>query len=133
MKVLGIRFCSVTTEAEALARFLGPAGLGLPQQEMPEVEVEGFPGAIFPVGEVSPAREGSWVEIWKDGPGMPGGLMLQIVVDDADAWAANARANGLEPEGPMDAYGERIYFLKAPGGLSVSFQSAFEGREEGGI
>jgi len=120
MKVLGIRFCSVTPEAEDLARFLGPKGLGMAERDLSNLGVEGFPGAVFPAGE------GSWLEIWKDGPGMPVGLMLQVIVDDADAWAANARANGLEPEGPMDAHGERIYFLKAPSGLSMSFQSALE-------
>ena len=54
---------------------------------------------------------------------MPTGVMLQIVVDDADAFAEHARGNGLEPQGPMDAHGERIYFLTAPSGLAVSFQS----------
>jgi len=54
---------------------------------------------------------------------MPAGIMLQIVVDDADAWAENARKNGLEPSGPIDDHGERIYYLKAPGGLPISFQS----------
>jgi len=47
---------------------------------------------------------------------------LQIVVDDADAVAANAKANGIEVQGPMKAHGEKIYFAVAPGGLSVSFQ-----------
>lgn len=114
MEVLGIRFCSVTDEAEALAGFLGN-GLGLPERHMP-TDSDSFQGAVFPAGE-------SWIEIWPEGPQMPAGIMLQIVVDDADAWAAQARANGLEPEGPMDAHGERIYFLKAPSGLPVSFQS----------
>jgi hypothetical protein len=45
--------------------------------------------------------------------------MLQIVVDDADAWAERARENGLDPHGPTDAHGERIYFFSAPGGLPV--------------
>ena len=47
-----------------------------------------------------------------------------VVVDDADAWAGQARANGLDPQGPMDAHGERIYMLTGPGGLQVSIQSA---------
>ena len=58
---------------------------------------------------------------------MPAGTMLQIVVDDADSLAQQARANGLAPEGPMDAHGERIYFLKAPTGLPVTFQSPLLG------
>ena len=116
MKFLGIRFCSVTPDGEQLAMFLSD-GLGLPQAEMgshaPSTE---FAGAVFPAGE-------SWIEVWEDSPEMPPGIMLQIVVDDADAWAARARKNGLEPQGPTDAHGERIYYLQAPGGLAVSFQS----------
>ena len=114
MKVVGIRFCSVSTQAEELAEFLGK-GLGLPEREMDNAG-EDFGGAIFPAGE-------SWIEVWNDGPQMPAGVMLQIVVDDADAFAEHAKSNGLEPSGPMDAHGERIYFIEAPGGLQVSFQS----------
>ncbi len=117
MRVLGIRFCSVSAEAEEVARFLG-GGLGLPERNMSE-DGAPFSGAIYPAGE-------SWVEVWPEGPGMPAGVMLQIVVDDADAWADNARKNGLEPTGPMDAHGERIYYLKAPGELAISFQSKLE-------
>lgn len=116
MKVLGIRFCTVSDEAEQIAAFLGN-GLGLLKTPMPGADaIDGFPGAVFPAGE-------SWVEVWATGPEMPAGIMLQIVVDDADAWAENARQNGLTPQGPTDAHGERIYFLQAPGGLPVSFQS----------
>ncbi len=114
MKFLGIRFCSVSDDAEELASFLGD-GFGLPERKMTE-DGSPFSGAVFPAGE-------SWIEVWPEAPGMPAGIMLQIVVDDADAWAENARNNGLEPTGPMDAHGERIYYLKPPGGLSVSFQS----------
>ncbi|MEM8530461.1 MAG: hypothetical protein AAGF95_06445 [Chloroflexota bacterium] len=118
MKVLGIRFCSVSNEAEQIAAFLR-GGLGLPERAMPGADAfDGFPGAVFPA-----ESDESWVEVWPAGPEMPAGIMLQIVVDDADAWAENARQNGLTPEGPTDAHGERIYFLQAPGGLPVSFQS----------
>ncbi len=119
MRVMGIRFCSVSAEAEEVARFLGD-GLGLTERKMSQDDAP-FSGAVFPAG----AGE-SWVEVWPEGPGMPAGIMLQIVVDDADAWADNARKNGLEPAGPMDAHGERIYYLKAPGGLAISFQSKLE-------
>ena len=121
MKVLGIRFCSVSAEAKALAGFL--AALGLAERtfdEMPPPGPDGFAGAIFPAGD-------SWIDLWPAGPQMPEGVMLQVVVDDADAFARHAKANGLAPEGPMDAHGERIYFLKAPGGLQMSFQSALQG------
>jgi len=114
VRVIGIRFCYVTPEAGDLARFLTD-GLGL-QQNVPVADGEPFAGAIFPAGD-------GWVEVWPESAGSPSGAMLQIVVDDADAWADRARANGLEPAGPIDQHGERIYFLDAPGGLSVSFQS----------
>lgn len=118
MNVLAIRFCSVSPEAEPLARFLD--ALGLPRRPFEAGELpggEGFNGAIFPAGS-------SWIEVWPAGEGMPPGVMLQVVVDDADAFAEHARQHGLQPEGPMDAHGERIYFVQAPGGLQISFQSA---------
>ncbi|MEM7283400.1 MAG: hypothetical protein AAF438_17425, partial [Pseudomonadota bacterium] len=117
MKVLGIRFCTVNSAAEELAGFLGSEGLGLPRRDLGGGTGADFPGAVFPAGE------GSWIEMWREGPGMPAGVMLQIVVDDADAWANQARDNGLTPNGPMDAHGERIYFYEAPSGLAVSVQS----------
>ncbi len=115
MRVLGIRFCAVSAQAEAIASFLGK-GLGMPQRDAGLDSASGFPGAIFPAGN-------SWVELWPAGPGMPSLTMLQIVVDDADAWAAQARANGLNPRGPTDAHGERIYSLTGPNGFEISFQS----------
>ena len=118
MKVLAIRFCTVSPEAQALAAFFG--ALGVPQMDLggvlPPPEDGRFGGAIFTASD-------SWIEVWPEGPGMSEGTMLQIVVDDADAFAQHARGNGLAPEGPVDAHGERIYFLKAPGGLQVAFQS----------
>ena len=92
-------------------------GLGLP--ERPLDAGEGFHGAVIPAGT-------SWIEIWQKGADMPAGLMLQIVVDDADAVAATARKNGIDVNGPMEAHGEKIYFDVAPGGLSVSFQQVLE-------
>ena len=119
MKVLAIRFCTVSPEAAALSGFFG--ALGVPQMDLsgilPAPADGSFGGAIFTASD-------SWIEVWPEGPGMPLGTMLQIVVDDAEAFAAHARRNDPAPEGPMDAHGERIFFLKAPGGLQVSFQSA---------
>ena len=115
MKILGIRFCSVSNEAEPLAKFFDALGLQRKGMSTP-VASEEFTGAVFPAAE-------SWIEIWSAATGMPEGVMLQIVVDDADAFAAHARENGLTPKGPMDAHAERIYFLRAPTGLQVSFQS----------
>lgn len=117
MKVLGIRFCTVSSGAKDLAEFF-EKGLGMKPQEMPGAEEsKGFPGAVFP------ASDGSWIEMWDEGPGMPAGVMLQIIVDDADAWAEQAKKNGLNPQGPMDSHGERIYFYKAPADFPVSVQS----------
>lgn len=119
MKVLAIRHCVVHPEAAALAGFLDR--LGLIRRPMPGCDDAGpdavFGGAVFPAGD-------SWIETWPAGPEMPAGTMLQVVVDDADAFAAHARAQGLEIAGPMDAHGERIYFASAPAGVQLSFQSA---------
>lgn len=122
MKVLGIRYCSVSSRAREMADFL--SALGMPQRpldDLPESSGDAFKGAVFPAGD-------SWVELWETGPGMPAGTMLQVVVDDADAFAGTARKNGLSPEGPMDAHGERIYFLKMPDGTQMSFQSSLAGK-----
>ena len=72
----------------------------------------------------------SWVEVWGEAPGMPAGVMLQLVVDDADAWAARMKDNGLEPQGSTDMHGERVYAITAPTGLQMSFQSKLPDAEE---
>jgi hypothetical protein len=116
MRVLSIRYCSVTPQAEELAEFF--RALGMPDRiNGASNPAAVFSGAVFPAGE-------SWVEVWPQRPQMPAGVMLQIIVDDADAFAQYAVTNGLAPQGPMDAHGERIYFLKGPGELQISFQSA---------
>ncbi len=117
MEVLGIRFCQVSKESEAFAKFLGQ-GLGWQEKDV-GLGGETFSGAVFPAGD-------SWVELWPSKDAGAGMTMLQLVVDDADAFAENARANGLEPQGPTDAHGERIYMITAPGGLQMSFQSKLE-------
>ena len=120
MKVLGIRWCQVSEDAEALAGFLGSSGLGIAPRDLGMPDDGTFHGAVLPAGE------GSWMEFWPSSEGMGEMTMLQIVVDDADAFAANARANGLDPKGPTDAHGERIYMLTAPNGQQISFQSKVE-------
>lgn len=119
MKVLGIRWSSVSEDASDMAAFFD--ALGMPRADLSAhgLSNEPFEGAIFPAGD-------SWIELWPTGPGMPGGTMLQIVVDDADAFAEQARRNGLKPQGPMDAHGERIYMVTAPSGLQLSFQSKLD-------
>lgn len=127
MKVLGLRFCKVAhaDDAKALADMLGENGLGLKANDMGPVE--GFQGAVFPAGDNEHGDAetglGSWIEIWPAGEAMPEMTMLQLVVDDADAWAERARNNGLDVKGPDDAHGERIYYLEGPGGMPISFQS----------
>ena len=122
MEVLGIRFCSVTPDAASLASVLD--SLGLPRREMSDAGSPGFDAAAFS-GAVFPAGTG-WIEVWPEGPELPAGILLQIVVDDAVAFAAHAKKNGLDPQGPVDAHGERIYFLQAPSGLPITFQSALK-------
>ena len=126
MKVLAIRHCVVHPEAAAFADFMDR--LGLPRRRMPACDDAGpdavFSGAVFPAGD-------SWIEAWPAGPEMPACTMLQIVVDDADAFAAHARRQGLEVTGPADAHGERIYFAMAPGGVQLSFQSALTDQDPG--
>ena len=123
MKVLGIRFCKVTSRenAEGLSKLLGEKGLGLKANDFGDSD--GFQGAVFPVDEAGAKGDGSWIEIWPAGEQMPEMTMLQIVVDDADAWAERAKKNGLDVKGPDDAHGERIYYLEGAGGLPIAFLS----------
>ena len=115
MKPLGIRFCQVAPaqDSAGLAEML--RRLGMEENDMGGGD--GFVGAVFPT------QGNSWVEMWPEAEGIPNGYMLQILVENADEVAAAAKANGLNPAGPVDAHGERIYYLTAPGGLPVSFQS----------
>jgi hypothetical protein len=118
MRVLSIRYCRVSSQAQELAEFFRALGMQDRISSATESSTV-FSGAVFPAGE-------SWVELWPQRPQMPEGVMLQIIVDDADAFAAYASSNGLTPQGPMEAHGERIYFLKGPGELQISFQSALK-------
>ncbi|MAW59945.1 MAG: hypothetical protein CMJ94_03800 [Planctomycetes bacterium] len=124
VEVLGIRFCAITPEADQLVETLG-LGLGFPCVAKPlkEGDPESPQGGIFHAGS-------SWIEVWPEGEGMPAGIMLQVEVDDADAVAVQARAQGLNPQGPMLAHGERIYSMLAPGGLVMTFQSKVEAAAE---
>jgi hypothetical protein len=125
LKVLGIRFCSVSNQARELAQFL--TDLGLPHREpgpglqAAAADTHVVEGSVFPAGT-------GWIEVWPEGPELPSGVLLQIVVDDAVEFASHAKRNGLDPQGPVDAHGERIYFLQAPSGLPITFQSALPKR-----
>ncbi len=123
MKVLGIRFCKVAhaDDAKAVAELLGENGLGLTPMDLGQSD--GFSGAVFPVDEGAKQGLGSWIELWAAGEQMPEMTMLQIVVDDADAYAERAKKNGLDVKGPDDAHGERIYYLEGAGGLPIAFLS----------
>ncbi len=117
MKPLSIRFCAVSSEADALVEFLG-LGLGFPCVAK---SLTSDPDS--PKGGIFETESGSSIDVWKDGAEMPAGIMLQVVVEDADAVAEHARVNGLHPKGPMLTQGEKIYYLLAPGGLAMTFQS----------
>lgn len=119
MTVLGIRFCTVKPEEDArgIASFLGPDGWNFSERDMGANDSDAFQGAVFPAGETS------WTEIWAASEHMPETTMLHIQVDDADAYADQAKANGIDVKGPMDMHGERIYFSEAPGGLPVAVLS----------
>ncbi len=123
MEVLGIRFCRVAKRenAEQLAAMLGADGLGLPARALPEsLDAPGFQGAVFPV---EANGDNSWIEVWPAGEAMPEMVMLQIIVDDADAWAARGRDNGVDIKGPDNAHGERIYYIEGPSGLPIAIVS----------
>ena len=118
MQVLSIRFCAISPEADNLVEFLG-LGLGMPcvEKNLVESDPDSLKGGIFAAGD------GSWIEVWKDCPQMPPGIMLQVIVDDADEMFATAKASGLSPRGPMISHGEKVYSIVAPGGLVMTFQS----------
>ena len=118
MKVLGIRYCSVAEDSADFAEFL--RRLGAQERDMGN-SGDGFTGAVFPAGD-------SWIELWpkSDDTSAEAMTMLQLVVDNADAFAEHARSQNLSPQGPMDAHGERIYFIEAPNGLKMSFQSRLD-------
>jgi hypothetical protein len=115
MKVLSLRYCTISPESADLMRFF--QALGLASKANGDATQDSQSGGIFAAGD-------SWIEVWPEGEGMPAGTMLQLVVDDADAFANQAKSQGLNPQGPMEAHGEKIYFIEAPNGLPVSFQSA---------
>src|SRR6188474_531407 len=115
MKVLGFRFCTVSPEASNLASFLDALGFERHPLEGGD-SGDSFTGAVFAAGE-------SWLAMWPPSEHMRPGMMLQVVVDDADAFAARAREQGLNPAGPSESQGKRIYFIQAPTGLQISIQS----------
>lgn len=125
MKLLGHRLSYVGENAGALAMSKLLMALGLTPREIfakdfqpsEKLDDTDFAGAIFA------SDDNNWVELWAELEGLPKGLMLQLVVDDADALAAAARANGIEPHGPVDVHGERIYYIQSPIGMPISFQS----------
>lgn len=123
MRVLGFRFCTVSPEASNLASFLDAIGFERHPLEGGAETGDAFTGAVFAAGE-------SWLAMWPPSEQMRPGMMLQVVVDDADAFAVRAREQGLNPAGPTDAQGKRIYFLQAPTGLQISIQSRLVGHSQ---
>ncbi len=125
MKLLGHRISIVSESELALNMSKTFLALGLEprsifaksMEESDTLKDEDFSGAIFASDEIN------WIEIWSEMQGVPKGMMLQLIVDDADAFAKHAKANGLDPQGPVEAHGEKIYYLFSPQGLPISFQS----------
>ncbi len=125
MKLLGHRLSFVGTDEQSLAMTKILASLGLEprniySKQMLETEHlsdDDFSGAVFAADDIN------WIEIWSELPNLPKGFMLQLIVDDADAFADHARQNGLDPQGPVEANGEKIYYLMTPIGLPISFQN----------
>lgn len=115
MKVLSLRYCTISPESVELMQFF--QALGLASKSDSDAAQQTQTGGIFEAGD-------SWIEVWPEGEGMPAGTMLQLVVDDADAFADQAKSQGLNPQGPMEAHGEKLYYIEAPNGLPISFQSA---------
>lgn len=129
MKVLAHRFCYVGEKFLALdfSKTLAALGVEIGQvftQNMLESQSlndEDFSGAIFKIDD------DAWIEVWSEMPNVPKGIMLQLVVDDADEFANNAKKNGLNPDGPVVSHGEKIYYLVPKSGLPISFQSKIAG------
>jgi hypothetical protein len=121
MELKSIRFCAISPQADELVEFLG-LGLGFPCVARPlkDGDPESPQGGIFHAGD------GSWIEVWPEGENMPQGVMLQVVVDEADDFAEHAKANGIRMRGPMEANGEKIYFALGPGGLALTIQSPLD-------
>ncbi len=132
MKLLGHRLSFVGDNSQSLAVSKTLMALGLEPKtiyskqmlEASALSDEDFSGAVFAADDIN------WIELWAELPGVPKGFMLQLIVDDADAFADHASRNGLEPQGPVESHGERIYYLMTPIGLPISFQSVVEGGEK---
>ena len=130
MQVLSMRYCTVEPQAADLLAFFDK--LGLPRKPPATSQGEAAAGsAEHTAGANNQDLNGgvflagqSWIEVWQESTDMPAGVILQIVVDDAEAFAQIAQTNGLSPHGPVHAHGETIYFLTAPSGLNVTVQSA---------
>jgi len=113
MKLLGYRYVTVSENSDEMVDFFENK-LGLSNDWK---QSESYQGGIFKSGD-------SWLEFWQKSEGMPEMTMLQLVVDDADAFANHAKENGLDLHGPMNEHGEKIYSLKAPNGMPVTIQSS---------
>ncbi|MET1254787.1 hypothetical protein [Aliikangiella maris] len=114
MQLLGLRFCLVSEQSNDVIQFFEQK-LGFSNSFG---QSESCDGGIFKT-----LNDDSWLEVWQQSEQMPAGIMLQLVVDDADKLAEAASNQGVELMGPMEAHGERIYFTRVPGGLNMSFQS----------
>ncbi|MCA1021129.1 VOC family protein [Halobacillus litoralis] len=113
MKILGYRYVDVSDVSEAMVDFFQNK-LGI---ENAWEDTEEYRGGIFKAGD-------SWLEFWHKNECMMPVKMLQLVVDDADAFAEHAREQGVEIYGPIEEHGEKMYSTTAPDGMPVTILSS---------
>ncbi|WP_226580928.1 hypothetical protein [Halobacillus litoralis] len=115
MKVLGYRYVDVSDKSDDMVDFFQNK-LGI---ENAWTNTDEYRGGIFKAGD-------SWLEFWHKSECMVGVTMLQIVVDDADAFADYAKKQGTDIHGPIEEHGEKMYSLTAPNGMPVTILSSIE-------
>ncbi|KUP05180.1 hypothetical protein Q75_13040 [Bacillus coahuilensis p1.1.43] len=115
MKIIGFRYVTVGDQCDEMVDFFQNQ-LGL---ENTYENQEGYNGGIF-------KADHSWLEFWEAGENMPPMTMIQLIVENADEFASSLEGKGLELQGPFEQHGERMYSLKAPNGMPITFQSNIE-------
>lgn len=115
LKLLGYRHVTVSEESEQMVDFFENK-LGLANSW---TETDKYSGGVF-------KSENSWLEFWGKSEDMPEMTMLQLIVDDADEFAACIKTSGVELNGPVEERGERIYSMTAPNRMPVTIQSSIK-------
>lgn len=109
MTIKSIRFCQVNEDNAEMVKFFDDLGLS----KKSDCDSADFPGAVFLAGD-------NWIEQWQSGDSMPSGTMLQLEVDDAEAYAERLKSSEYQVFGPMEQHGEKMFFVTAPNGLQLS-------------